>query len=150
MVSVADIVVFITLMVEGIIDIRTRKCNVVLLGIVTVFGLVYNLIFIHKTVLWIFFGACVGLIMLGISYITREQIGYGDGHAFIAVGVCVGGKESILLLWFSLVLAGVLGIILSFIKKRRLDTKLKLPFIPFAALGYFLLGIMRCTGVILL
>ena len=81
-------------------------------------------------------GILVGLFLLGLTKITRGQIGLGDGIVFIVIGLGIGLKESFLLLLESLFLLFLFCLIGLIVKKIKI--KQRIPFLPFVFTAYFL------------
>ena len=81
-------------------------------------------------------GILVGLFLLGLTKITRGQIGLGDGIVFIVIGVGLGLTESFFLLIESLCLLFLFCFIGLVVKKIKI--KQRVPFIPFVFLAYIL------------
>lgn len=78
-----------------------------------------------------------GLILLLTGFVTRQQIGYGDGIIVLLTGLMVGIKNclSILVLGFGLIF--VFSIFLLLIKKIK--KKHRIPFVPFLFLAQCIL-----------
>lgn len=86
-------------------------------------------------------GVIIGSLMIGISYITKEAIGKGDGLVALALSCIVGGSVVIQsLFWGALicVLVSVVGIILG-----RLKLKSRIPFVPFLLMGEIIMLVLN-------
>lgn len=79
-------------------------------------------------------GCLVGAAVLLIAFLTREQIGYGDGLVLVTTGVFLGVLENIILLLASLVIAVLAGVLL--VRLKRIKRRQRIPFIPFLLAGY--------------
>ena len=91
-------------------------------------------------------GLLPGCLSIVLAFITREQIGYGDGLLLLMLGGCVGG-ESALGIWIGgLVASFIVSVVLLTIRKAGRNTRI--PFVPFLFLGYMLVGIGGFTGVL--
>lgn len=80
-----------------------------------------------------------GIVSLILSYITREQIGYGDGVLLLAIGGCLGLEKTV---W--IVFAGLLGsflISVFLIIFQKAEKGRRLPFVPFLCVGTVLVMI---------
>lgn len=75
------------------------------------------------------------LFMLLLTFLTKHGIGYGDVKLFAWLGFCLGLKETYYILFYSTLLAAVVGIFLMVMKKT--DRKARLPFAPFVLGGYY-------------
>ena len=79
-------------------------------------------------------GADVGFVFLGISKITREAFGYGDGIVILIQGICLGLWDLIIVLMISFLWASLIAILLLVGNK---GAKIQsMPFIPFLCIGY--------------
>lgn len=88
-------------------------------------------------------GLLIGLCMLGISMISEEQMGKGDGLVTAALGILCGVRNTLGIVCFaSLFMLPVAFVVILFKKGKK---KIRLPFLPALFLGYimtFLLGDM--------
>lgn len=82
-------------------------------------------------------GCLPGILLYGISRITRGAIGEGDALVFGVCGIYLGLAENLLLLWLSLFLAMLAGSLLLFRKKG--NRKTRLPLVPFILAAYIIL-----------
>lgn len=80
-------------------------------------------------------GIAVGILLLLFAYITQEKIGYGDGWVFCVIGVYLGGLQTILLLYHSVLLVGVITCLYSL---RYQKSRKTWPFMPFVMAAYLL------------
>ena len=68
------------------------------------------------------------------SYISREQVGYGDGLLLLTVGIWLGFGQTFGVLTLGLILCSVLcGVLLMRKKIRKQDS---IPLVPFLLLGF--------------
>lgn len=86
--------------------------------------------------LWVngLFGLIPGIVCVFISYVSREQIGYGDGYVIMLIGFLEGYKKAIgsflIALFLLVIVAAVLLVI------RKATKKTRLPLVPFLVFGY--------------
>ena len=81
----------------------------------------------------------LGSLLLGLSVLTKEGIGRGDGWFFLVSGIYLGFWKNLLLLWGSLMLCFPVSLFL-FLRGR--GKGYRIPFLPFvflAGLGVLLL-----------
>lgn len=78
-----------------------------------------------------------GLVSLGLAFLTREQIGYGDGWVILLMGILIGVKRVLATVTAAFVLVFICSLILVVIRKAKKKTTL--PFIPFLFAGYLLI-----------
>ncbi len=81
-------------------------------------------------------GLVPGFGLLILSYVMKGQIGRGDAYLVCISGVLLGVGQSVSLLFYALLLAGSVSLVLLVFRKVKRDTKL--PFIPFLLGGYLL------------
>ncbi len=74
-------------------------------------------------------GLIPGALLLIISKLSRQAIGYGDGIMLISSGILTGLFGAVFMLLVSMLLASAVSIVLMMIKKGK--GKTQLPFIPF-------------------
>lgn len=82
-------------------------------------------------------GILVGICLLGISKVTREALGYGDGIAVAVTGSYLGLWENVELLLGGLFFAAIVSAIL--LVTRKAGRKTRLPFVPFLFLAHMVL-----------
>ena len=83
----------------------------------------------------------IGLCMIGISQISGEQIGKGDGMVIVALGILCGVRDTLGIVCFASLFMLIPAFIL--LVSKRGNKKTRVPFLPALFLGYvinFLLG----------
>lgn len=89
-----------------------------------------------------FFLAIVpGVFLLFLAWVTKENIGYGDGISVLLLGGMAGLRNCIWVLCFSLILLSITGLVLLVIK--RVNRKTKIPYLPFLFVAESLLVLFR-------
>lgn len=85
-----------------------------------------------------------GILLLGISFVTRESIGYGDGIAVLILGGMIGARKCMWVICISLFMMSVVGIVL--LATKRATRKTRIPYIPFmfAAESFLIIGAKLC------
>lgn len=130
-------ILFIYLLFMAGYDLKRREIQLgisavvaALLAVVQIYG-----IFQGETA-WInaFSGVVVGILLIGVSIVTRGEIGIGDGITFIISGMVLGIFENGVLLFISLLFTAFTGIFLFLIK--RVGRKYTMPFVPFVFVSY--------------
>lgn len=81
-------------------------------------------------------GMLPGLSLLLISYVMKGQVGRADAYLMCIVGALLGIGKGISILFYALLLAGSVSLVLLVLRKVKRDTKL--PFVPFLFGGYLL------------
>lgn len=80
-------------------------------------------------------GCLPGMFLLGLAYVTRQSIGYGDGAALIVTGLFLGFVPAVTILMTALLLSCPVSLGLLIWKR---DRKRTLPFVPFLAAAYLI------------
>ncbi len=80
-----------------------------------------------------------GIVFWGLSFISGEKVGYGDGWMLIMAGLFIGLWKCFLILLIGLVAESVAALILVAIKK--VSGNEEIPFAPFLFLG---MGVLVC------
>ena len=83
---------------------------------------------------------CVGLLL---AFITREQIGYGDGIVILLAGLFLSAKAVITIVFFAFIFVTILSILL--LITHHAGRKSKIPLIPFLLVGQI---VCICGGYI--
>lgn len=76
----------------------------------------------------------VGLMFLGLSVVSEEQVGMGDGILLLALGTVLSWQELLQVLLFSMAGCGLWGLILMMVFHK--SRKTRVPFVPFLLAGY--------------
>lgn len=140
------IILFIYLFLMSIYDIRKKEIQIeisVVTIVVLAAGQICRIACGEQIWYLAFTGVIEGGLLIGLSKITKGQVGIGDGIVFITSGVMFDFFENGILLFLSLVFAAVAGGFLLLL--RRVGKKDMIPFVPFIFVGY---GVM-CVWKIL-
>jgi len=129
-------------------DIRFRKLSGEPLAMMMVLGIGYQIYEESSSWITVLCGMGIGLVFLGISYITKEALGYGDSILIGVLGLFVGAIELIEILMVTWIGVMVIAMILLMIK--RFHRRTALPFVPFLTVGYCVTSaynyIVQCGG----
>lgn len=120
--------------VLAVVDYKKKQVSniAVLIGLIIVIA--NYVIFRPITIISIIGGILVGIILLGISYITKQKVGIGDGLIVILLGANLGFEGVVFALLYALTLSAFWAAVLLIIKKvNRHHT---IAFIPFLFMGY--------------
>lgn len=131
-------VIGILLFIAGITDIRKKQISRKLL-------LALLLVCIAAVMLKEDFGIfdaagglAIGLCAIGISMVSREQIGMGDGIVIAVVGLVLGTRRCLAVVSTASFLMCIVAIAILIIKKGNRHTRLA--FLPALFIGYALYG----------
>lgn len=133
--KVEEVILLGSLIVLSCMDLRTRKIPwipVVILGMVVFVYRIWSGISLAEVAA----GVIPGGVLLLVSAVTEESIGYGDGLVLLVLGLFCGVAETVAVLGMALLLASVLSMVLLALK--RAGRKTKLPFLPCLCSGYLL------------
>ena len=79
------------------------------------------------------FAIIPGMIMLIVSWLSKQSMGYGDGLLALSIGLAFGVNKMVLGISVAFFVSGLVSLALLVIKKaKRNDT---LPFVPFLFIG---------------
>ena len=123
------------LVAQSVSDIRSKRLPFWITGMGMVVGIALWLLAgnVHLTDL---VALIPGLICLGISKISKEAIGYGDGLLLIMMGWYLALGQLLEVCMWAFTLAGIFGLFLLVTKKKK--GKQEIPFVPFLLIGYVL------------
>lgn len=130
----SEILMGLWLLLCGWQDFKEKKMSVVLLAIG---GLGLAVFFIAVEGLSLSSrlpGFVIGLLLLLLSKLLRGQVGAGDGIILCVTGLCLGFRDNLNLLFYSLTLTAVVSLVLLLFRKA--ENKDTIPFIPFVFLSY--------------
>ncbi|NBJ94188.1 prepilin peptidase [Parablautia muri] len=111
-------------------DIKTKEISINKVIFFIFLGFLFRLIAGEFN--WNEISGCLipGSILLLLSFLTDESIGYGDGMTVVALGLWTGGWFTAFVVWIGITLSGIWGGICLFRRKKE-----TIPFLPFLLLG---------------
>lgn len=110
-------------------DLRTKEIRVWVVGLLAVLGVCFHIGLGRLEIPQVLGGCAVGVVLYGVSLLSKEAIGKGDALCFMATGIYLGFWGNLFLLWSSFVVAGIVGILYG--KIRGVDKEVSLPFLPY-------------------
>mgnify|MGYP000054965074 CR=1 FL=1 len=94
-------------------DVRKRQISLVLTGVLFLAGIGWQILVEQTSWLEWLLSLLPGAGFLTLSYISREQVGYGDGLLLLTVGIWLGFGQTFGVLTLGLILCSVLcGVLL--------------------------------------
>ncbi|MCF0131287.1 MAG: prepilin peptidase [Pseudobutyrivibrio sp.] len=117
-------------------DIKGKYINMMVVGFGGLVGVVWNVLSGEMTVSAMLAGMILGVLLLIFSIISKEKIGMGDAMMVIITGIYLGIRNTTSLVFFSTLLAGILGML--FIKIKNKEIGYELPFAPFLFAVYII------------
>lgn len=143
----AYISLFIYFLAASVYDVKDRKIPMFVSAAAACVLFVIRLYFVCRgemPVQTAFLGVGIGAALLGVSVLTKGEIGAGDGMMFMVSGLVSGFYENAVLLFVSLVFTAAAGGVLVVVK--RVGRKYELPFAPFVFAGYGVICIWKLFG----
>lgn len=131
---IIKIVITCILGLLAIVDFKKKQVSNVLLLIVFGIVIINYVIFRPVTIMGLLGGILIGFFFLGISYITRQKIGAGDGLLVMILGAYLGFEGIGVVLLYALTLSAIWSGLLLMIKK--VNRHYSIAFIPFIFIGY--------------
>ena len=134
---IQKIVLLTILAVFAYQDWKTQKISVYMLLASGIMGLFCHLCSRQLAMGELLLGAAVGIGMLGIGFLTREKIGYGDGALVAVCGIFLGFTENLEVLCIALILLELTALFLVVVRKK--GRRYRIPFCPFLLAGYLVI-----------
>lgn len=124
---VRNIVLFGILSYLSFVDMRKKEVPAWPLWIMVIGGVMWQLF--GKISCYHFIMSIIpGFLLLGISKLSGEQVGFGDGLLIMGLGLFLGGREITVIVCISLLFSFCLAILVLITKKG--NRKTRIPFIP--------------------
>lgn len=133
------VTVGVLLLAAGITDIRKRQISrrlLMLLMLVCIAAVLFRGSFAIMDAAG---GIAIGFCVIGISMISREQIGRGDGIVIAMIGLVLGFRRCLAAVSVASLLMSAAAIVVLLFKKGNRRTQLA--FFPALFVGYVLCGV---------
>ena len=134
MYKIVHICLIIILGVICVFDIKRKKIPVYMLIILAAAGIISNFAVgefdIEKRII----AMLPGMILLIVSMITKQQIGYGDGMIILIMGLYIDIDDILSIVLSSFLLSSIAAIILMTVFKKKKN--FEMAFSPFLLIGY--------------
>lgn len=132
--EVKNAIVLLYLGILAGMDVRKRQISLSLTGALFLTGIGWQILVEDTSWPEWLLSLLPGAGFLILSYVSREQVGYGDGLLLLTVGIWMGLGQTFGVLTLGLVLCSVLcGALLARKKIRKQDS---IPLVPFLLLGF--------------
>ena len=138
MCTLGDVVTLLFLLACSVADWRSQSLPIWLLGLYSMSVPMIILFYPRETWESMLLGALIGILFFGISKMTKEAIGYGDSWLILILGIYMGWKKLLYLLFLASFGAGIVSLIQ--LSRKRWNREDSLPFVPFLAAAY--IGVM--------
>ncbi|MCI8326427.1 MAG: hypothetical protein HFI37_01460 [Lachnospiraceae bacterium] len=133
---VKESIILVALTIFSIQDIKRKRIHSLSVFTFLFIGILF-LFFSEETgLLNPLGGVCLGLVMFGISWITGEALGYGDGWIFLTTGIYLGAQKNFQLFVTSTFIACAFSIIQMIFGRK--GAKDEIPFVPFIWMAYMI------------
>lgn len=129
-------IIFAFLTLFSVEDMKKKRINLLPVLIFLLCGLIFQFAVGNLTFPQILGGASLGILLLCVSRVTHEAMGYGDGLIFLATGIFLGIWENFQLLLTSLLVAFIFSAIQLIL--RRKSGKDEMAFVPFIWISYLI------------
>ena len=128
-----DKIVFLILLINSVLDWKYKKISLIsiLVGLACIW-------IIKPIGLEGLYGAVVGFALILCSFLTRGQIGIGDGIIFCLTGLEYGFWKNVCLLFLSFLFAAIVSAVLLLSKKAKRKTRI--PLVPFVAAAHIFIS----------
>ena len=126
------------LMIKGFWDLKYKRIPLHTTLVGGAIGLICLMIE-KRTQFTFLYSFLPGIVLLLLGKLSKGAIGYGDGIVVLTLGLFCKGNELLMILLLALVFAGVVGLVLLVVFKKK--GKYEIPFVPFLFLGWI---IERC------
>ena len=130
----------LTLLIQSIWDIRYKEIPIVVTIISGVIGILLGF-WMQRAWLDVLCALFPGIVCLGISRITGEAIGYGDGYMLCAMGMYVTCEAVLAIGVMAIMMGGIFALVCLVL--RRKHGKDQLPFVPFLLVAWVLYAGMQ-------
>lgn len=121
-------------------DIKDQELPLRFLITFLLIGLSCNIILQYQSVSDLVIGGSIGSVFLVVGWMTKEEIGYGDGIGLMVLGILAGWKQLIPIIFAAFLLSGIYGLwkVIG-LKASRSSTIPFFPFLFIAAVGVILI-----------
>ncbi len=127
------VVLFILCGIESIYDIKTKRIHSLAWGLTGFICMIWNITRNEKDFLWICLSSLVGIFLMICSKLFKGSIGIGDGVVFLTLGLGLGIESTSNILFYSLLLCFIWGMVQ--VIRKKYSRRAELPFLPFIFLA---------------
>ena len=120
-------------------DVKNQELSLRFLLLFLLLSIFSNLILSYQSLSDFLIGGCIGCVFLGVGWLTKEEIGYGDGIGLVILGILKGWRGLIPIMFMAFLLSGIYGVWKLIGLKESGDSTM--PFFPFlliASIGIIL------------
>lgn len=128
------VIMGLLLFAAAVMDLKSRQIGRGFLVVLTLVSIASVFIRADFSIWNAMGGALIGLCAVGLSIISEEQIGRGDGLVIAALGIALGFRECLATVCLASVIMALVSVVVLLLKKG--NRKTRLPFIPALFVGY--------------
>lgn len=134
MYKIFHICLIIILGVICVFDLKRKKIPVYMLIILAAAGIISNFTVGEFDIEKRMIAMLPGIILIIVSMVTKQQIGYGDGLIILIMGLYIDIDDILSIVLSSFLLSSIAAIILMTIFKKKKN--FEMAFSPFLLIGY--------------
>lgn len=134
MYKIFHICLIIILGVICVFDIKKKKIPVYMLIILAAVGITSNFTMGEFNIEKRIIAMLPGIIMIMVSMVTKQQIGYGDGLLILIMGLYINIDDILSIVLSAFLVSSVFAIILMTVFKKKKN--FEMAFSPFLLIGY--------------
>lgn len=131
-------IIGVLLFMAGAMDLKSKTISreMILVLMIVCFAGAFIKVFINKEFgIWdIIGGVLIGFCAIGLSMVSRDQIGRGDGLVIVAIGLVLGFRKCLFAVCMASIIMTLVSVIVLILRKGNRNTRL--PFIPALFAGY--------------
>ncbi len=139
------VIAFGLIAIVSVQDIRSKKVSFRMLSLVASVSIMFTLykIAVEGAISWneILLSLIPGAVMILVSILTRESLGYGDGLLIFCLGPLFGLQFIISGLIIAFFLSGLFSLVILALKRKR---NITIAFVPFIGVG---MGVIAFAGL---
>lgn len=132
------VIIGMLLFVAGAMDLKSKTISrgIIFVLMIVCFAGAFIKVFINKEFgIWeIIGGVLIGFCAIGLSMVSREQIGRGDGLVIVAIGLMLGFRKCLFAVCMASIIMTLVSVIVLILRKGNRNTRL--PFVPALFAGY--------------
>lgn len=131
---VISIMLWIGMLWNGTLDIWKKKISLIPVILMILIGISIRFLQGELGEPWVWYGFLPGVGCMFLSFVTKGEIGMGDGWMLLGMGALIEYEllycSCVFAMLFAAIAAGVLIVIF------RKNRKYSIPFVPFLTVGY--------------
>lgn len=132
------VIIGMLLFVAGAMDLKSKTISrgIIFVLMIVCFAGAFIKVFINKEFgIWeIIGGVLIGFCAIGLSMVSRDQIGRGDGLVIAAIGLMLGFRKCLFAVCMASIIMTLVSVIVLILRKGNRNTRL--PFVPALFAGY--------------